>query len=121
MSSSKDAAATDGCPAFCRYYGPEITSALFTEWCAARGIGLKYIQPGHPAQNTFIERFNRTYREEVLDAYLFESVGEVQSLSDEWLRTYNERRPHEALGSVPPVTFRPRAVRPRESTTPVST
>ena len=96
--------------------GPEITSALFTEWCAARGIRLKYIQPGHPAQNAFIERFNRTFREEVLDAYLFESVAEVQGLSDEWLGIYNERRPHEALGSVPPVHFRPRAVPGREST-----
>lgn len=101
--------------------GPEITSVLFTEWCAARGIGLKYIQPGHPAQNAFIERFNRTFREEVLDAYLFESVAEVQGLSDEWLRIYNERRPHEALGSVPPIQFRPRVVRRHESTIPVST
>jgi putative transposase len=82
---------------------------------------LKYIQPGHPAQNAFIERFNRTYREEVLDAYLFESVTEVQDLSDEWLRIYNERRPHEALGSAPPIHFQPRAVLRRESTTPVST
>ena len=39
----------------------------------------------------------------MLDAYLFESVAGVQGLSDERLRIYNERRPHEALGSVPPV------------------
>jgi hypothetical protein len=32
-------------------------------------------------------------------------VTEVQDLSDEWLRVYNERRPHEALGCVPPSTF----------------
>jgi putative transposase len=57
----------------------------------------------------------------LLDAYLFESVAEVQGLSDEWLRIYNERRPHEALGSVPPVHFRPRAVPGREPMTPVST
>jgi Integrase core domain len=68
-----------------------------------------------------IERFTRTFREEVLDAYLFESVAEVQGLSDEWLRIYSERRPHEALGSVPPVHFRPRAVLRHESTTLVST
>jgi transposase InsO family protein len=59
--------------------GPEITSVRFTEWGAARRIGLKYIQPGHPAQNAFIERFNRAFREEVLGAYLFESVEEVRA------------------------------------------
>jgi putative transposase len=57
----------------------------------------------------------------VLDAYLFESVAEVQDLSDEWLRIYNERRPHEALGSAPPIQFRPRVVPRHESMTPVST
>jgi hypothetical protein len=100
--------------------GPEITSALFTEWCAARGIGLKYFQPEHPAQNVFIGRFNRTYREEVLDAYLFESVAEAQDLPDEWLRIYrlppqDSPRPkvdgrHAAKGLVrPPLVQGPEA------------
>ena len=56
-------------------------------------------------QNAFIERFNRTYREGVLDAYLFVSTQEVQQLSDAWLVTYNEHQPHEALGRVRPLTY----------------
>ena len=35
--------------------------------------------------NAFIERFNRTYREEVLDDFLWVSTQEVQQLSDAWL------------------------------------
>ena len=48
--------------------GSELTSSAFTEWCERQGIKLLFIQPGKPDQNAFIERFNRTYRHEVLDA-----------------------------------------------------
>ena len=58
--------------------GPELTSGVFTEWCKSRDIDIHFIQPGKPDQNAFIERFNRTYRQEVLDAYLFDSITEVQ-------------------------------------------
>jgi putative transposase len=96
--------------------GPELTSQALTEWCGQRGIGLQYIQPGKPVQNAFIERFNRTYREEVLNAYLFHSTQEAQQLSDAWLVDYNERRPHDALGRVPPLTYLPRVLTAPEST-----
>lgn len=95
--------------------GPELTSQALTEWCAQRGIGLQYIQPGKPGQNAFIERLNRTYREEVLNAYLFHSTQEAQQLSDAWLVDYNERRPHDALGRVPPLTYLRRVSTPSES------
>lgn len=66
-------------------------------------------------QNAFIERFNRTYRAEVLNAYLFHSTQEAQALSDAWLVDYNERRPHDALGRVPPLTYLPRVLPTPES------
>ena len=50
--------------------GPELTAETFVEWCTAQRIAIGYIQPGKPDQNAFIERFNRTFRQEVLDAYL---------------------------------------------------
>jgi putative transposase len=63
-----------------------------------------------------MERFNRTYRDEVLDAYVFDVVSEVQTLTDDWLPTYNDDRPHEALGRVPPTRFLPRPSTPPGST-----
>ena len=48
--------------------GPEFLAERFATWCQERQITLRYIQPGKPNQNAFVERFNRTYRHEVLDA-----------------------------------------------------
>ena len=78
-------------------------------------IARYYIQPGEPAQNAFIERFNRTYREEVLDAVLWVSTQDVQQLSDAWLVTDNEHRPHDALGRVPQLTYLARGTTRSES------
>jgi putative transposase len=47
-------------------------------------IEMKYIQPGKPTQNTFIERKNGSIRRELLDAYLFDSISAVRYLSEEW-------------------------------------
>ena len=69
---------------------------------------IHYIQPGRPDQDAYIERVNRSYRAEVLNADLFESLAELRALTDTWLRIYNSARPHDSLGRVPPLTFLPR-------------
>ena len=61
-----------------------------------------------PDQNAYIERFNRSYRTEVLNAHLFESIAELRALTDTWLRIYNSERPPDSLGRVLPLTFLPR-------------
>ena len=48
-------------------------------------------------QNGYIERFNRVYREAILDAYLFTDIREVRALTKERMEEYNQRQPHEAL------------------------
>ena len=98
-----------------------MVAEAFVEWCAAQRIGLGYIQPGKPDQNAFIERLNRTFREEVLDAYLFDSLEQVRAITNAWLDTYNTERPHDSLGQVPPLTFLPRPATLPESTFSVST
>lgn len=53
-------------------------------------------------QNGFIEGFNRSYREAVLDMFVFQSLEEVRAQTEKWLKDYNEERPHEALGRLTP-------------------
>lgn len=99
-------AETRGYPASIRTdNGPEFLSKLFIQWAKKHGIKLDYIQPGKPAQNGYIERFNRTYREEVLDVYLFDSIREVQKITKEWIYIYNNKRPHKSLANMSPHEF----------------
>ena len=88
--------------------GAEFTAHAFTEWCEEQKIELFYIEPGKP-------RLNRTYREEVLNAYLFDSLEQVRAITELWIPEYNEERPHDSLGCAPPLTFKPRQT-PGEST-----
>src|SRR4029077_14174906 len=85
--------------------GPEFTPQTFVNWYAERHAAIHYIQPGKPDQNAYIERFNRSYRTEVLNAHLFESIAELRALTDTWLRIYNSERPHDSLGRMPPPPF----------------
>ena len=85
--------------------GPELTSVKMAEWAEEHGVELEFIQPGKPTQNSYIERFNRTYREEVLDFYIFRKLSEVREVTDRWLTEYNEERPHYSLGNLTPAEY----------------
>lgn len=98
-----------------------MVSQAFTEWAAAWRIAVRYIQPGKPNRNAFIERFNRTYRTEVLDAHLFANLQQVQAITEQLLIDYNEYRPHESLGGLPPVHFMPQLTLAPKFYQPVST
>ena len=82
--------------------GPEFISHELIDWAIQEQIILLYIQPGKPTQNAYIERFNRTARHELLELNLFEDVEHAQLLATQWQWTYNNIRPHSAIGGVPP-------------------
>ena len=82
--------------------GPEYVGSTITAWAEKAGIQLRYIQPGKPQQNAYIERFNRTVRHEWLGQYQWDNLAQVQEAATEWMWSYNHERPHMALGGITP-------------------
>lgn len=68
-------------------------------------MAIQYIQPGKPNQNAFIERFNRTFREKLLDRYLFARLEDLREAADWWMIEYNEHREHDSLGDLRPANI----------------
>lgn len=86
--------------------GPEFISNTLESFCKEKEIQLQFIKPGKPMQNGYVERFNRTFREDILDAYLFSSLKEVRVLSQEWMKDYNGFHPHKSLNGYSPIGYR---------------
>ena len=86
--------------------GPEFIANALCLWAKSKGITLQFIEPGSPTQNAYIERFNRTYRTEILDCHLFRTTDELREITQTWMQHYNHERAHESLGGMAPVPYR---------------
>ncbi len=85
--------------------GPEFISKHFEKWLTSRGIAWEPIRPGQPQENGIVERFNATYRSEILDANILRDINHCRQITQEWIREYNQDRPHESLGNKTPVEY----------------
>jgi putative transposase len=85
--------------------GPEFISNEFQKWMHDLGIGWNPIEKGKPQQNCHVERFNRTMREDFLDAHLFISEEDAQQKAEQWEMEYNFDRPHESLKNKTPIEY----------------
>lgn len=90
----------------------ELISLTLALWAKEHGV---ILEPGKPTQNAFIERFNRIYRTEILDFYLFRTLTEAREITDRWLAEYNSERPHESLNNLTPEEYRLMAEKPEIS------
>jgi putative transposase len=85
--------------------GPEFRSKVFQKWLSNNNIEWSRIQKGKPQQNAIIERFNKTFREDILDANIFKDIEQAQLLTDEWIWEYNNERPHQSLNFKTPIEY----------------
>ncbi|GAB2188825.1 hypothetical protein MAH1_04320 [Sessilibacter sp. MAH1] len=86
--------------------GPEFTSGKFMQWAERNNVIIDYIKPECPYQNAYIERFNRTYRNDILDLYLFRNLDEVFEMTTNWIKLYNTERSHDSLNNMTPEEYR---------------
>ncbi|MEI8077966.1 MAG: IS3 family transposase [Betaproteobacteria bacterium] len=82
--------------------GPEFIAKELRSWLSGVGVKTAYIEPGSPWENGFCESFNGTFRDNLLDGEIFYSLKEAQIIVGEWVKHYNQVRPHSALGYRPP-------------------
>ena len=85
--------------------GTEFTSRAMDQWAFRAGVELKFIQPGKPIQNAFIESFNGRFRDECLNENWFTSLTEAQVEIEKWRNEYNCERPNSRLGNETPDSF----------------
>jgi putative transposase len=85
--------------------GTEFTSGAFLSWAEKRGVELRFIQPGKPNQNAFVESFNGKLRLECLNAHWFSTLDDARRAIEAWRVDYNDVRPHSSLGETPPAVF----------------
>jgi len=85
--------------------GPELTGQALDQWAYERGVELRFIDPGKPVQNAFIESFNGRFRDECLNQHWFLSLSQARRIVEAWRRDYNQDRPHSSLGYRTPDEF----------------
>ena len=86
--------------------GPEMTSRALDQWAYERGVKLRFIAPGKPVQNCYIESFNGRLRDECLNQHWFRSVADARQIVEAWRLDYNQARPHSSLGGLTPEAYR---------------
>ncbi|MGG7666991.1 integrase core domain-containing protein [Dyadobacter sp. BHUBP1] len=72
------------------------------QWYEKKKLEQNFIQLDKPMQNGYNERLNRTYREDILDNYFFDSLEQLKVLSDKWAETYNSKHPDRSMKGLTP-------------------
>lgn len=85
--------------------GPEFIAEALKRFLTEQEVETRYIEPGAPWQNGYVESFNATFRDELFDRELFSTLLEARVLSEQYRRRYNEHRPHSSLDYQTPAEY----------------
>ncbi len=85
--------------------GPEFAGRALDAWAYAHHVQLRFIDPGKPVQNAYVESFNGRLRDEWLNEHWFSTLEEARAIVEAWREDYNTVRPHSALGDLTPNEF----------------
>lgn len=82
--------------------GLVFTSRSYTALVRGYGLRQEFITPHCPQQNGMVERVIRTLKEQCAHRHRFETIQHASRVVGDWIRFYNHRRPHQALGMKTP-------------------
>lgn len=85
--------------------GREFVAETVKDWLRAQGVEPVFIRKASPQQNCYVERFNGSMRDELLNGETFRTITEARVVINTWLEQYNTFRPHRALGMRTPAAF----------------
>lgn len=85
--------------------GPEFKNHTMFLWCKLNNVSLHFIDPGEPVQNAYIESFNGKFRDECLNAKSFTNIFSARNYIYNWVKHYNNERPHSSLDYKTPKEF----------------
>jgi len=100
-----------GAPAFIRSdNGPEFIAESVRRHLSDLGIETRFIAPGAPWENGYIESFNGTLRNELLSREVFghlleAHLLEARVLGTQYRQEYNNERPHSSLDYSTPAEY----------------
>ena len=81
-------------------------SELYRKLAKSYGLHQEFILPHTPEQNGVAESFMGTFKLECVWQHRFETYAEAKIVITEWIRHYNETRPHSRLGYLTPTAWR---------------
>jgi len=84
---------------------PEFAGRTLDAWAYTHDVTLRFIRPGKPIENAYVESFNGKFRDECLNEHWFVSLADAKAAIEAWRVDYNGVRPHSSLNGATPDQF----------------